>query len=527
MKIKNSLLAKCILPTLVLFFVPFAWVQAQTNKIEGSAIFVSSVDKELTIQTVTLYPAIDNISGIYAKPLEEHLKNLITEEKQWSVSDYKKSSDKTSPPEDLENNPKQVAAILKIQGVNALITLRVTRGPGGVSIRMNLFSGEQGLLLSQETMLDYQGFETDDLKEQLTLLYKRLRRKMPYQGMVLSRRGNEVTMNIGSKMGVKTGDELTAIQIFKANRHPKFKFILSTEKEILGQIKVTKSEETLSFGTITTERDLGVVRPDMKVLTKDFVIYPEKPLPVTDTPTPVVPESPADEPPTFGSVALLGGLSTYSYNTELESNGSIEGSSSIAPTFTFEGEVWITPTWIVEARIRQAILSMKNPLSGSSPSNVNVSLGSYSVHFGYNLLLHRDFFGPKFQALFGIGSSSTYVDSSSPKGLTTTNQGGISLGLRGSFPFEKTPYTAGAELFFYLTPSLSESPRRSGSAKDPSINQFAAFLEYKMRERLRLKGSLGFDLVSANFKGNSDSLEDAESLSQKMMTLSGGAEFLF
>lgn len=513
--------------TLVLFvLLPFSTF-AQKQKVEGSSIFITPIDQQISIQKVTFLPSADNISGIYAKPLEEHLRKLVDEEKQWAVVDYKPGKEKDLTPESLEEDNKKAGDLIKAQGVDGIFTMRVTRGPGGVTIRLNLYSGATGVWLSQESLSEFQGFETEELKKQVSSLYKRLRRKMPYQGMILSRTANEVTVNLGTKMGLKIDDELTVVQVFKINRHPKFKFAISAEKEILGTLKVTKSEETLSFARIVTERDNGVLLPGMKVLTKDFVIYPEQrredPEEASNEP-----KEPLEEKPTFGRLSILGGLGTFTYNTDLETSGSLNKTSSFVPSVSFWGELWVTPQWIIEARIRQSVLTMSNPMSGSKPSNLNVSLGSYSVHFGYNLLLKNEFFGPKFQLLFGMGSQRTFVDSSTPIGLTSTNQGGVSLGLRGSYPLsDSSPYAAGAELFFYLSPSLAESPGRSGSARNPSINQFGAFLEYKVKERMRFKGLLGFEMVTANFRGNSDADEDAESISQRLTLLSGGVEFLF
>ncbi|MGE3758365.1 MAG: hypothetical protein AB7H97_11445, partial [Pseudobdellovibrionaceae bacterium] len=91
--------------TLVLFLFQSNTTLAQAPKIEGSSIFVSTIDQEVTIQSVTFLPALDNISGIYAKPLEAHLIKLIEDEKQWAIVDFK--ADKKSPtPESLEENSK-------------------------------------------------------------------------------------------------------------------------------------------------------------------------------------------------------------------------------------------------------------------------------------------------------------------------------------------------------------------------------------------------------------------------------------
>src|SRR5207253_5550013 len=130
---------------------------------------------------------------------------------------------------------------------------------------------QTGFPLLQEELTDYQGYEIADLEKQLQSMYEKLKARLPYRGMVLSRRGKEVTINLGYKMGIKNNDEISVVQFLKVNRHPKLKFLVSTEKEILGKLKVYKADESLSFAYVTYEREPGTVQANAKLLPLEFV----------------------------------------------------------------------------------------------------------------------------------------------------------------------------------------------------------------------------------------------------------------
>ena len=102
-------------------------------------------------------------------------------------------------------------------------------------------------------------------------------KKIPYAGLILSRQGNRVTMDIGTRDGVHDNTVVSVEQIILLKRHPKFHFILASEKEVLGKIRIVKSDETLSFGTVLSEKEPGVITTDSKITGLDFVNYASEP----------------------------------------------------------------------------------------------------------------------------------------------------------------------------------------------------------------------------------------------------------
>jgi hypothetical protein len=543
-----------IVSTLVVlsgFWSQATYGQTSSPAIEQSATYVSRVDESLTIRKVAVLPVSDNTDGIYARPIEAQINSLVRESHRWDLIDTSTSNSASLPTvSDLEEKPAVLQKAVKSIDADAFFIAAVSRGPNGMSIRLDLFLKKDGKLLTQELLKDHPRTEIPQLREQVRLMYNRLVNKLPYQGMILSRQGNRVTINLGKSDGLKKDQTVSAVQIISVQRHPKFNFLISTDKEILGQIKVLKVDETLSFGTIMNERERGAIARFAKITSLQPVEYGDPALLTSDAsgdlrqrPDAVVAfgEKPTEwvptRPPAFGQVGLRLGLGTYnsSLNISGASPSCCEASSSFYPSIMLDGEIWINPKWIARAEITQGVLSGSNPRSGSSPATVNEAYSRYQLVVGYNFLLKDDFFGPKIQVNAGLATASMKVDDSNPRGITSTSFSGALIGLMGMFPVtDDKIWFVGGKFNLFLFPKLSETPITSGGDPKASINDFSIFAQRKLGENLRAVGSLDFSLYSASYSGagnrfQADNVtpEIATSLSQRHTVLTGGIIYMF
>lgn len=511
-------------------------VNSQTN---SQNIFVSAVDQDLNIKTVVLPPTTDNIGGIYAKPVDQYLRDLINDDKQWSLAEYPKSLNLKT--ELLDETPADVKKILSTAQSEAVLSSKIIKGPKGTTITLTLFVGREGLPLLQETLKDFQGFEIGDIKQETKRLFDTLKNKMPFRATVLSRRAQQVTINLGSAYGLKPGMNVSAVQIIKVNRHPKLHIMVGTEKEVLGRIQLFKVENSLSFGSVVMEKDPGVITVGSKIFPEEYVKYAapittpggkilqdlseraDKDVSFGDSPQEWKPEA----PPQYGKIELLAGAANYTQNTTLVSAGSVSGSSSFTPNVAVRGEMWLTPEWYVGFGLRQAVYSIDNGLAGSNPGSLNGSFGQYGVNFGYNLLLTNDFFGPKLQMNAGYMSSTFSIDDSTPLAFTRMQYGGLVLGFAGQFPIsEEVPVDLGAKFDFYVNPSMSEN-KSSGASNSNTVNAFGFFMDYRLKPKLKIRGELLFDYFSSDFSGTGQRTDPATSASHKLTTLMAGVQWLF
>ncbi len=510
----------------------FVW--AQKTK------YVSSVENQISVRSVLVFPFIDNTKGIYSGPLTSKLKSLMDSERQWNTVAGPERSNKG--PEFFDENPSAVVDLYKKHSVDGVISGRISKGPSGLNLSLNLYVGKDGLLAARATLNDFKGFEIKELEHKVEQLWSNLKSRLPYAGMILSRKGQLVTINLGKSSGYKEGDEISVIQILKIERHPKFKFITGSEKEIFGKIKISKAEEFLSFATILSERESGVLISGMKLMPINFVQYNETPIDPTgklqpalndqtdgdmafgDKPQEWVP----DATPSFGKLGLMLGLGTFTNNNTLSTVGAMNSSSSATPSIHFDTELWLNPNWIANFQLHQYVYTLVNPYTGSSPAKLNGQSTEMSFNVGYNFLLEDKFFGPKLVFTMGWDQYKSTIDSSTPVALTALTLTGFNFGVSGQLPLsDDTPMDVGAGFNYFISSSVDESPVTSGSSNKPTMIRFQVFGDYRYSPRYSLKGVFFYDQNQVQFSGVGTRTDVGTSASHNFLTLAVGINYRF
>lgn len=528
--------------TTLLFVVSPATAQNSTElpKQQQGAAYTSAVDQRLTIRKITVLPASDNTDGIYARPIESLIVELVKSSHRWEFTDSKITSLSSSPLE-LEESAKQVQAVLSGIEADAAILPVITRGPSGLAIRLSLFMKVDGKMIAQEVIRDHARYELADVKAITSNMYKRLIRTIPYDGLILSRQGTRVTLNLGKSDGLRADQSVSVIQIISENRHPKFGMLISTEKEILGQVRILKVDDTLSFGVITSEKERGAIQRLAKIAGVHPVEYGEAQSLSPGTGSDIRNRPDAEvafgeqakewlpiKPPAFGQVGIKASLGTYTGSTNLIGVGSLDAKSDFFPMLGINAELWLNPQWSVLADVTQGILSASNPRGGSSPATLNHAMSKYSMALGYNFLIRDEFFGPKFQLKAGINYYRMFVDDSTPESFTTVNYNGYLLGLGLYFPLSDfKEWAVGGEFIMTLFSKLSESPVTSGSSSSNTINEFNLFVERQIAVNLKARLALDFALYSSNISGTGTRVESATTLSQRHTSLGAGIIYQF
>lgn len=536
---------------LLFFFIfsagPFAIAQTPVGSFKNKRPFpvkyTSDVDQKISLHTITLAPVYDNVNRIYAEPIQKLLIELLQNDKIWGYSAFPDLNKKIFV-ETYDSKPQEVLEILNQTQTQGMLTAIITKGPAGLSVKLKLYTINQGLLLAEETFQDQNTFEIPKLREEVVTLYHNLKNKLPYRGFVLSRRGLDVTLNAGEKNGLVVGQEVTLAQILKINRHPKLRYMVSTEKEIIGKLQITKVEPYLSFAQITFEKETGVVEVGAKLLPNDFIAYP---LPIINKDGDVVDdklatsiaagfesrkaegkatgkvtESSAKHGPQVGKFLLQGGFSQFSESANLVTGESPSTSQSTAPTLNLGLELWTTPNWFVSFEMMQAIFKASNGLTGSSPKDLNYSYSKYSGSIGYYFLLNKeDEKAPKIGAQVGYASMKKDVTDTTPRAFSSSTTSGFLIKVTGALPLHDYPVELGASFDIYLSPSSSETPASTGSSTS-RVNAFGFNASYESSESLSYRVDLNFDQIQTDTTGG-----DKTSSTEKMTTALFGIEYSF
>lgn len=495
-----------------------AWSQVGTK-----TEYLSQEDMNLKIEKVAVANVIDNVSGIYSKPLSELLIKKINTDQQWAVTILSQSQDTDF----YEAN--QALNIISSSKTDALISARVLRGPSGISLRITFYSKPLGEILIQESKQIEKTESLDILSKEFISLYELVLSRLPYDGQVLSRRGQEVTIDIGSSKNLKNGQVIEVIQILKIQRHPKHRFIISSEKTVLGKLLITKVENSLSFAKITFEKEPGVILVGSKVISNRSIVYPNQSSLPTD---PAFGENPQEwterGPPQFGKLSILAGVGQYNQSANLVTEGDVTASSQISPTLKLEGELWLDPEWFISLGLMQSAFTLSNPISTDSPKNLTTTLSSYTLAGGYNWLLEGDFYGPKLQFSAGLHQWTSDPAKSSPTvAFTRMQYGGMFVGFDGSTTLQPgSVWSLGAQFRLFITKSVSDNPK-SGNGSSENITDFGFYLKMKKSQRMSYIGRLQFEDYSSSFSGAASRPDPATKISHRNQLLFVGLEYGF
>ncbi|NCN95122.1 MAG: hypothetical protein GW917_00190, partial [Bdellovibrionales bacterium] len=505
----------------------------------GQNQYLSPEDKIFDIDRISVSAFFDNAQGIYSRPLERHLVDRLSKSHRFNFIPAS-SSLKPVSPEALLRDPQAAKTFGQSEKVNAFFSGRISQFPTGLQMSVYLFLTQDGTPLIQGELKNLKNDSIEYLQGQLDILLKQILERLPYSGRVLSRTDLSVTVNLGEKDGIRKGQELTAIQFISVTRHPKLKFLINTKKEIVGKIKILKTEPTLSFGAVTFEKEKEIIQKGTKIDTLETVEYSDietgfegikpksKDLSNQES---IFGENPkAWKPmnrPAFGRVIGKAGLTRFQHNIDVSGVGGLSASTNFAPVIDLEGEVWITSEWTAHAQVKQGLIMVSNPRVGSSPSDLSQTMSSYELLLGY-----RFRFGPSGPSSFaepflGYYKHELFADSTQPQTFTTMKYSGFKMGVMGEFPVTKDEvWRAGGKVSYAVTSNLSESPVTSGGSSN-NVIQFQFYGSKALSARLRVLGSLDFEQFSSSFSGRGTRTEAATSSSIRYMTFTGGAAYSF
>jgi len=509
------------------------FVSLNTLASEDRNGYLSDVDKFLTIHKVTVLPATDNVNDLYARPVETKLKELVGQAHRFELIEIKNAEGSLTT-SDYETDTTKIKNLNA--NADALISAHITKNPQSVELTLDLFMKSDGLLLAQEIKKLDNSFQTNQIVQAAQEMYSQLIKKVPYEGLILSRQGNRVTVDVGSRDGISNNTVITVEQIISINRHPKFHFILGAERVTLGKVKLVKVDETLSFGVIIAEKERGVISVDHKVSGLGFLNYAKSPdnldsgesadsgaVKFSKTKSDILPS----EQPSFGKVGLGLGLGSFNTALSFQNEGSYGADSSLYPQLQLTGEIWITKSWYTGTEIRQGTTSSLNSTAGGITGGVRTAY--YDLYAGYKFLLQDDFWGPQINLHLGFASSTMVVDRASITSLSSTAYSGLYYGIGGSIPISRNRSTyIDIMLNRFFLPQFSETPVASGAASSSSAMLISLGGSYRFTPHISAVAHLEYEFYSTTFTGPGARNSDIGlNSSQSLTSLISGVNYTF
>ncbi len=145
---------------------------------------------------------------------------------------------------------KTTAQLGKILGVKAIVTGSVMRIQDMTEINTRMIDVESGSILTAECAKNQDDSELKSLVEDMT---QKIIKAFPLEGYIVSRRDDQVTLDLGRFSGVKKGMKFFAYQKGEVVKHPKTGKILGAKKIQTGLIRIDKVLDKFSEGYILKE----------------------------------------------------------------------------------------------------------------------------------------------------------------------------------------------------------------------------------------------------------------------------------
>ena len=530
------------------------------NKSPFPVKYRSIADQNILLKTITLAPVYDNQNGIYAQPIQKLLVDLLQSDKAWGYAEIV-GHDKNKFIENYDLNPNDVIEVLTKSKAQGLLTAFITKGPRGISAKLKLFGQSDGIILVEESVEEFNGFELSKLRLAFAQMYQNLKNKLPYRGYVLSRRGQDVTVSLGEINGVKVGQELTLAQIIKLNRHPKLKTLVGVEKEIIAKVSVKKVDTYLSFCQIIFEKETGVVDVGAKVLPEQNLTYPTPQLNAdgvvvgetrtgesqakNDNQLPTIEKYRAADPNdaeterhrdalfdrhnTDGKIIAQAVITQYGETNSLAGGVDSTSKQGFAPGVLLGGQYYVYGDFFVGGSYYTSSFTVPNGIVGSTPDNLSVALTQTKVMGGYDYVYDgdEDSDSLKFTGLIGFNNLKVNIDNSNPVALTSTETTAAFAGIEASMRFaQEIPLSIGGRFELSFSPSVTESPVNSGSSST-STSAFGFFGIYQLNDKYNLRFDLNIYNINNHFSGAGTRTNPAGSGKLQLTTEQVGIEYLF
>ena len=502
------------------------------NKNPYPVNYRSDIDSLLNLKSIVIVPAYDNVGGVYKVAAEKRLNELISDDHFWSLVELKlpeNEKEKKYRADWLDEKPDFTQKIMQNSNADSLLSAVITKSSSGITINLVLYVKDGSPLVSVSYQ-DEKTFELSKVNEIITDLYAQLKQKIPFSGLIVSRTGNKVTINLGQKNGIKENDKLSVAQILAIKRHPKLKFMTGVEKEVIGQIVVNKADSNLSFAQITFEKEVGVIEKGSKLLPVNFVDYDEnskmlKPVLENEKdaqewiPTPT---------PQYGKISVALGATDFKVGAMNKAGtNNYSSTKAFAPTIKMGAELWITSEWFTSLEMQLSNFNANNGLSGSTPVNLAFTHGQYDVLIGYRYAVTGNFWGPQLSIGGGYLMSNTQVTDTSPTAYTSNLIKGWQLHLGRYFPISENNKTAfGAKAKFVLFETFNETPVDSGKG-DATINNFGIYLTHQISTNLQFKPEINYGTNNVSYSGTGTNTNPIRSSEEKAIAYLLGIEYLF
>ncbi len=482
------------------------------NKVDLPAPATASLDQQLRLKKIFLFPSLDDVSGVLTPELDNELAAAVKNYTRFDLVRDREIIRALKADGEAYNKVGRSDSVHReaITAANAdgsiLLSSETTGGNLQLTLELREKSGQ--VILSETEKIP--AFSSEEARtKRIASMFASLVKKIPYLGTVTGRSGKTVTIDLG-RGDIKVGDELDIAKLISEQRHPLLKTLVSADYTRVGVARVTNVDRVLSFADITEEMPGEVIATNNKVVQirsgderKVIAVEPEANDQKRDEEErytikrggeDIVPHLEGEfdrATPQFGFITADLGYGTITHEHALNStNVNASGSGFGA---VIGGELWLTRNWAAGGTVSLQGASLD--VSGATSTSLgNASWNKYEIYGGYRLIPGK---ADDLSILFGAGYSSSKVNlpSNSAAGTGQRSYSGLLFKVDGDILlFPKNKIGVGLEIVPFS--GFDESGTGFGSAD--SASDVGLHLEWLHEMLPNLWGKIGFKLELAN-----------------------------
>ncbi|MBN1114903.1 MAG: hypothetical protein JXA66_06145 [Oligoflexia bacterium] len=450
----------------------------------------------------------DNTDGIYSGLIMQALKKYFKNNKRFELTGTEVS--KTGIDLFSDEVIKKVSHIGSVTNIDGVLHIRTLKNKNTMRLDGVIYIAKTAERYIQETGVIELGGEEKDLDNKVREFADRILLRLPYLALVTSRFDDKVTIDIGTKQGMREGISLPVYRIVRTVKHPYLGTILSVTRARIGTIKIMKADEWISFARVTEESKNWKVLDSHKIMRDSL----------TDNATIVLNEIKAEEPESFtkisgqpqktsepvqaettGSETILGHVSPVlrfmhiGYSVVGSDNQVHKSTARFSPGFGFDAELLLTRSWFVEMFFMYQIHTF-TPEGGVS-SSFNSSFNDLYFVGGYKHYIDDVVVG--FKA--GFKRASFFTDSAPADSIHTNKRyRGFYTGIFADIPVDNK-VAVGFKGYLVFFNGLAEAPGTTASQYDNSIFGFDIYVSYRVHRLYGLFLGMMYDNYRTSYLG--------------------------
>jgi hypothetical protein len=408
------------------------------------------------------------------------------------------------------HNPKVLSVIARKTGAGSLINIMIRPGSAGIEIAVKVY-GENGtdIYLNEKSIV--RTLDNDVVSSMIINWLEEYNKTIPYDVRISGVLGDSFTLDMGSNIGLNTGDKVEFFRATKKKRHPLFKEIVDWETKPVATGNIIHVTDQQAQGKIlkyagvrdrTRLEDWGIIKKSTKLDPNHKPIGRE------------------DEYSfgRLGTIALKGNIGTLSVTRN--TTGGSNKQSGMMFGGNVDTEMWITRHYWLGLEIDFTTGKIKTDTGSFNLDENSLQTSRYKIKVGHKYLPLGFFYGPQIDFVIGYDSHSFSLENSISDGIVAVNYSGLALGAHASIPvYKKVRINIGFD--FIPIASFKEEVIALGEPDGISIYNFKLGAVYNHKPTVDILGGINVKSAKASYDGTESNIN------HKHISLDAGVRFTF